>query len=526
MNSKTLTTNKIKIFGLFLLLATPLLYFITKNNFLVDDWGQLSNSDTLEEQVNSWKSLWSYRPVSWISIPLLLHLLNDSFVLLAILHFSFYVFSIFQILNWKKLFLNQTQKKIAAILILSPVFTSSFLLSVVNQLSASLSLFFFASGLLFEKYMGNRRGAFIGTYTFFLLSGLSYEISFPFIFMHYLFSIRKSHWLSMKNLSFPTLLVLVLIWQKIVAPNYLDSDFSRFGSLALLPLLSFVFSFLVAIPQFIIVKLVGASLIVFLLAAFLFYISGSSASPSKDFDKDKYDVLIIVAGFLSNGGLFLFSGRFSQITGYGNRGLTSSWILFSILLVLLFGNRRNLKLFILVIFVSANYLLFWDKLAESASASKARAQIVSELVHPSLASVSMSTTLVLDLPCFLPGSKFRTEIFCTAWDARGALKKSGLEIERVFLLDDRGFTSYLQNLDLAERVTLIEFTKDFEISSIQEVDPESREEIFSPYAERLISRDTVLKECIVRAKALVSLQASGELRDYLNCVKPLLLPDE
>ena len=526
MNDKRFLSDRFRSLSLYLLLAVPLLYFVTKNNFLVDDWAQLSNGETLEQQVNSWKSLWSYRPVSWLLIPFFLHLLNDNFVLLAVLHTSIYGFSIFQILNWKVLSLNQAQKRIAAILILSPVFSSSFLLSPVNQLSASLSLFFFACGLLLEKKTSSIVITQTGTNLLFLLSVLSYEISLPFIFMHYLFSIRKRNRFAINFISFPVLLFVVYIWQKIIAPNYLDSDFSRFGSLAFLPLLSFVFSYLVAIPQFIIVKLISSTLIVFLVAGLVIYASSRNTFPAKNVDRDKLSSLIVLAGFLSNGALFLFSGRFSQITGYGNRGLTSSWIIFSILIVIFIGTQKNLKFFILVIFVSANYLLFWDKLTESASASEARTSVISELLNVSSVGSSKSKTLVLDLPCFLPGSKFRTEIFCTAWDARGALKKSGLDVEQVLLLEDRGFVGYMQNIDLAETVTLIEFTKDFEISGIRLVDPAYREKIFSPYSEISASRDIEIQECLARTKELLSLQVSGELRNYLDCVEPLLLPDE
>jgi hypothetical protein len=267
-------------------------------------------------------------------------------------------------------------------------------------------------------------------------------------------------------------------------------------------------------------------LAVLVLAGILLYIVGPSSSSRNNSEKNRFELLIVTVGLLSNGALFLFSGRFSQITGYGNRGLTSSWIIFSILIVMFFGSKATVKIFALMIFVSANYLLFWDKLVESASASSARSQVISQLIDSSVVRDSNPSTLILKVPCILPNSKFRTEIFCTAWDARGALKKNGLDLENVFLLDDRGFTNYLQNLAETERVTIVEFTTDFKVLSTVDVGFESREETFAPYSKRLKEREAVTKDCITRVKALFGLQIPSNLRSYSDCVKPLLIPDE
>jgi hypothetical protein len=163
---------------------------------------------------------------------------------------------------------------------------------------------------------------------------------------------------------------------------------------------------------------------------------------------------------------------------------------------------------------------------ESAAASKSRSKIISEIVQSPMVRDHKPSTLILDLPCFQPISKFRTEIFCTAWDARGAMKVNGWEVDNVFLLEDRGFTNYLQSLDAEERVTLVEFTNEFDISTILEIDPASRVETFLPYSDRLSARDLQSKKCITRIRALFDFQFSGELGSYLDCVRPLLTPDE
>jgi hypothetical protein len=493
---------------------------------LIDDWSQLSYGDSLEEQIDSWRSLWSYRPVSWILIPSLLHLFNDNFALLAVLHLSLYLFSTFSILNWNKLGLSQTQKKIAAILILSPVFASSFILSPVNQLSASLSLAFFAFGLHVEKYKVNSRQALALTYSLFLLSVLSYEISIPLIFMHYLFSLKNNYRFYGNFITFPALLVLLFTWQKVIAPNFFESDFSRFGSFSLLSLVSFVFSYLVAIPQFIAVKTIGSTLAVLGVVGVLLFVTRSSSNNPRVLIKHRFDVLIVLAGFLSNGALFLFSGRFSQITGYGNRGQTSSWIIFSILIVILLGNKKNIKFYLLLMFTAANYLLFWDKLVESSSASLLRTKIISQLVVSPIVDYARPSTLILQLPCTLPNSKFRTEIFCTAWDARGALKFNGLEIANVFLLSDPDFPSYFQKVNPEENLMFIEFTNDLQITKTQVIDLKITPDAFAPYSAKWLEQDSKIEECIKRAKGLLELRVSGEFRSYLDCVKPLMQPNK
>jgi hypothetical protein len=159
--------------------------------------------------------------------------------------------------------------------------------------------------------------------------------------MHYLFSLKNNYRFYGNFITFPALLVLLFTWQKVIAPNFFESDFSRFGSFSLLSLVSFVFSYLVAIPQFIAVKTIGSTLAVLGVVGVLLFVTRSSSNNPRVLIKHRFDVLIVLAGFLSNGALFLFSGRFSQITGYGNRGQTSSWIIFSILIVILLGNKKT-----------------------------------------------------------------------------------------------------------------------------------------------------------------------------------------
>lgn len=526
MNRRSLSWINAKSLVLCLLLSTPLLYFIVQNNFLIDDWAQLSYGNTLEEQINSWRSLWSYRPVSWVLIPSILHLFNDNFVLIAVLHLALYLFSIFQILNWKKLCLSQTQKRIAAILILSPVFASSFMLSPVNQLSASLSLAFFAFALHVEKYKINSRLVMALTYSLFLLSVLSYEISIPLIFMHYLFSLRNNYRFSGNFMTFPMLLVFLFSWQKLIAPNFFGSDFSRFGSFSLLSLVSFVFSYLVAIPQFIVVKTIGSTLAVLCLVGVLLFVTRSPSNNPRDFIKHRFVELIVLVGFLSNGALFLFSGRFSQITGYGNRGQTSSWIIFSILIVILLGSKKNIKFYFLLFFSAANYLLFWDKSVESSSASQLRTKIISQLVVSPMVGYERPSTLILKLPCILPNSKFRTEIFCTAWDARGALKFNGLEIANVFLVSDPDFPRYFQKINPEDKLIIIDFTSNFQIVKIQKIDLKIAADALAPYSAKWLEQDSQIEECIKRAKEFLELRVSGEFRSYLDCVKPLMQPNK
>ncbi len=496
----------------------PFLVFIVKGNFLVDDWGQLSNGMSLFEQINSWKSLWSYRPISWIAIPAFLNLFNDNFISLTIFHFALYFFSVFQIISWEKLKFNLSQKRIAGVLLASPVFASTFILSPVNQLSASLSFFFFSLGLLYEKRGSKNRITLYVTYFFFMLSLLCYEISLPLIFTHYLFMITTDAKKWCKYGTFPVVISLLVFWQKVIAVQLLNSDFSRLETFSLIPLLTFVFTYLVSIPLAIFEGLVSHYLFVLVIAILFYFIMRSYGL---DFDKNVINrkvILILLIGLVSSSSLFLLSGRYSLIEGYQNRGLTSSWILFSLLLVTLLKYRKIWISLLIIFLMSVNYVLFVDKISDAVQASDARRFVVEQIIDQNSLVNGSSTTIIVDIPCLLPDGSSRSEVFCTFWDLRGALLNKGLVFSNVFVTEE-ALPIFLNDLEAKAFIQVVTFNEAFELVGVQPLTPELEENLLLRVDLAAKSSVAKIEACKSKITQLIKFQISGSLGEYLICAR-------
>ena len=503
------------------LTLSPLLFFIVNGNFLVDDWGQLSNGVSLVNQIISWQTLWAYRPVSWIVLPTILNLFNDNFTFLAIFHLALYIFSVFQLVSWRTLSFNLTQKYFASILLLSPVFASTFILSPVNQLSASLSLFFFALGLMCEKTSKKSRKTFFMSYFFFLLSLLSYEISLPLIFTHYLFIVLAKPRSFLRILVFPILVSLVIIWQKIVAVNLFNSDNSRLDNLSVIPLLSFILTYLVSVPMALIEGVIDQTFLVLVFMVLVATVYRSHKISEITLSVNRRTKTVLFYGFLSSGVLFLLSGRYSLIDGYQNRGLTSSWILFSLLLISFLNQRKNWIMLLIFSVVSVNYVLFLGKLGDSVQAGDVRKSVVTQILEKKSLVNGSSSTIILDLPCLLPTDGFRTEIFCTSWDARGALVNKGLGFENVFVTGDTEdpLSRFLSVSRAQSNVQVVSFNNFFEIVRIDSLTPESQENLVRQVDLSMRESEVKIESCKFKLAQLIKFQISGSLTEYLNCAR-------
>lgn len=503
------------------LTLSPLLFFIVNGNFLVDDWGQLSNGVSLINQIVSWQSLWAYRPVSWIVLPTILNLFNDNFMLLATFHLALYIFSVIQLVSWKTLNFNLAQKYFASILLLSPVFASTFILSPVNQLSASLSLFFFALGLMCERTSKKTRKTLFIPYFFFLLSLLSYEISLPLIFTHYLFIVLAKPRSFLRISVLPVVVFLVVFWQKIIAVNLFNSDNSRLDNLSVIPFVSFILTYLVSIPMTLIEGVFDKPYLVPVFLVLIVMVFRSFNIRKANFSVNRQTKTVLFFGFLSSGSLFLLSGRYSLIDGYQNRGLTSSWILFSLLLISFLNQRKNLIMILILFVVSVNYVLFVGKIGDSVQAGEVRKTVVAQILDKESLVNGSSSTIILDLPCLLPTYSFRTEIFCTSWDARGALVNKGLGFENVFVTGDTedSLSRFLSVSRAQDNVQVVTFNNVFEIVRIDFLTPESQESLVRQVEINIIESEAKIEACKAKIAKLIRFQISGSLTEYLSCAR-------
>ena len=455
-----------------LLVGLPFVAVFLFCDFIVDDWGQLANGLSLSEQIKSWEALWAYRPISWITIPTIVHLLQDNYALIALVHLLLLTYGFSEIVNWKHLALTLKQRRYALLLLFSPAIASTVVFSVINQLSASLSIVFFAVGIRIDRKLNLHILREVLKSIAFLCSLLCYEITLPLILAHSLFSFFEAKGNVRSILSPALVLASLILWQKIIAPVAFDSNFSRLASVSPLAAGTFLYSMLISFPTNLILTIFSSPLLVIVgfgacfVAIRLFAVGEFDES----FDVARDKTFIIVLGLAANSLLFLFSAAPSKLNGYENRGMTSAWILLSLLFASRFTWKRTFHTTVLLLFASTNFVFFAQKIHEAADAANDRQHVLSQISDSGINRTNNRASLVLDIPCFVDGSKFRTIVFCTAWDANGALRAQGMKFEKVFIVEDFGFYGLEAPVFDDSELIVVSFNKDFDLTKIEPIE--------------------------------------------------------
>ena len=507
----------------YLLVGAPFMVVIWFCGFTVDDWGQLGNELSLLEQIKCWESLWAYRPISWIAIPTIVHLLQDNYALIALVHLLLLTFGFSEIVNWKHVDLTFTQRRLALILLFSPAIASTVVFSVINQLSASLSILFFAIGIRIDRKSNPHilREVLMGTS--FLFSLLCYEITLPLILTHYVFSFFEAKRNVRSILSPALVLASLILWQKVIAPAAFDSNLSRLTSVSPLAAGTFLYSMLISLPTNLMITIFSSPLLVIgsvgvCFVAVRFFALGE-VDENIDVASDK--TLIIVLGLFANSLLFLFSAAPSKLNGYENRGMTSAWILLALLIASRFTWKRTFHTAALLVFASTNFVFFAQKIHEAADATKDRQYVLSQIAGAETIKTNGLVSLILDIPCFVEDSKFRTNVFCTAWDAHGALRAQGMKFEKVFIVEDFGFFGLEAPKFDDSELFVVSFNKDFDLIGIEPIEAaKQKSRVIDLRRKGKASREgggmQLCKEIVSMA---MNLKFSKQTTDLVECMK-------
>jgi hypothetical protein len=351
---------------------------------------------------------------------------------------------------WKSGYLLDVQrKKLGMILALAPSMASTVIFSPVNQFTSSLSLAFAASGFLLmrnSQNRGSRVTAVIGAILC-LISILTYEVTLPLIiwsFISIYFSSRNSEsfrWdlkeLFYKLLPLFTLVSIAILWQKLLSTIFLESNFSRLTGFSIKAFVGFFYSIFVSLPGNLIFMILTNFFEFLLIVMLLIYAFPLNQKIDKDLlTERKFQILGLVLAFSSASLLFALSSAAADLSGYLNRGLTSTWLLIILILVTAIPKTR-IGSTLLIVTVASNSIWFSVKVSESNKASEARLFVVDQVLaeeNSSINSTDIDKNLTLILPCKLPSGKTDIEVFCTSWDAKGALQTFGSNFKNVLVL--------------------------------------------------------------------------------------------
>ena len=472
--------------------------WIAGSTFLVDDWGQVFlHKVTIFEQLEGWKQLWGFRPVSLILLTLAIHVFSANWFAFAIVNSCLYLFSIWVYL-WNKNPIQDLRVKVFSVLLgATPAIASTVIFSPVNQLSATISITFAAIGYLFlEVRSANSKRKtlfkFLATFMF-SASLLSYEISLPLILWSCLSNIsrremdapKESRWKVLLEITpFLIPIFVSIIWQKFVAPQILGSNLSRLTTFSVQSISSLVDSLAFKFPRALLEEAHQNLIGIIVLTVCIIFVAGKKSQNlvgAKIYRIPRTKLFTGLA-FFSGFALYAFSGQMSDVVTYINRGMTSIWItgiLFGMSLLSSQIKKHELVAIIMSFVIAANALWFFDKVDASNAASRYRLNVLNSISEDikqiQLEGPTNKTILLLDVPCYLPGNQLGIELFCAGWDANGALIEKGFNFAGVYSLGDPGFHFYKENLlktGVNNFVILkLRFTREGKLEQINEVNP-------------------------------------------------------
>ena len=505
---------------IYLLIFTPIISIVLFTGFTVDDWGQLSMDTTLQDQISNWRELWSYRPVSWLVIPTIVQLFNDNHLVISLVHMTLLTFSLWQVSNWSRLCLSKEQKSFARLLLFAPAMASTTFISPINQFSCSLSMFFFGIAIKLEDRITRFKRLFV--LLMFLASLLSYEITLPLIIAYYLFNIYYDRHPFKDLFAAVSLISFLIFWQKIIAPIMLSSGNSRISTLSIFSGLSFLFSTFVSYPLSLILFLPVLTILTLIASAYMLlnWSKVSEVQSSLPSHHRRFILIVLVVSLFSSSLLFIVSGRVSEINGYGNRGMLSVWIIVSLIMTVSWERNRRLRNGFLIWILLLNYAVHIDKVIQAVEVSNIRKSIVTQISQLEIFKSSSPKTLILDLPCTVPGDKFRLEVFCTEWDARGALENRGVEVQSVSVTGDQGMlTKWVEGYAPSNSYG-IWFDSKYQLKKVLKLDlvgssglVELKELASANYAK--VVRDQ--QSCVFQAKKIFNFESGIKLREIIRC---------
>ena len=409
------------------------LRLVISAGFMVDDACQAARYPlNLWDDLLAWEATWSIRPVSWLLMPVTIHTFQGKTFLFFALNSSLYLAAAFLLSRSLSVNGDRFTKSFILIGISLPIFSDSVILSPVNQLSATLSIVFFALGLHFQKKKPKGLYTFL-VLVFYLLSFLSYEISLGLVLLIPL-AIRGTSKKALKSVQsiyslLPVIaaLTLSLGWQKILVPALFGSSNTRLSSPDPFGLFEYLNVWLIEIPK----KIASEQRLLGFLSLFcilLMWIFQKTKSPSVEKD---YWVSYLVLLVLSPSVLYIFSGYHATSNGYLNRGLSTAWIVLVVVIARLIY-PLPFKRTLLILPCLLALVLFQERINDAVLVSNERSQIANSitrsisLINPSVLHNNKQPALILaDVPCTAWNSRNKLTIYCTSWDLSSELALRG-----------------------------------------------------------------------------------------------------
>lgn len=437
IKSKLLMPRKSKFLSILIFIPISIYVFeVFNSNFQVDDYGSVSMKTlSLQQHISDWRYLWGMRPVGMILLPSMIEVFQSHPVLYNLTNLTIYSSSLIlliKIMFWtdKR---NLSYIGIPALALgLLPAIADTFIHSPVNQMCQSISLLFFVIGLQLQYQKNKSQNRVILPMLFYCFSFLTYEIWMPLLILSFLNPILLTK-LSFKELNLRRMtpglmaLTITLIWQKFLVIKFFGATNSRLEGFSVSAFVSYFYVWIVEFPVKLFLSCLARPEIfiaIFLTLTAIYLIERNS----RNIENTNISSTPYILCFLAMAFLYSISGKMATTFGYDNRGMTASWVIFSILVCVYCSGKKRFLVFLLI---SCNSVYFLNTFIDFRDASKVRNVAIQETVGyldklKKVDSDFSSGPIILyaNVLCANQDGINRPSVFCVTWDMGPAINIS------------------------------------------------------------------------------------------------------
>jgi len=430
-----------------LYLAFNYLSLILNAGIIVDDWGDIAHNlecASFWECYSAWFPLFSNRPLAPLPITALTFALGTWYSGYLLINSLLYLLAIGICAKVIHTLSNRYGAIVFVILAAIPIIAMPVITSPINQSTATVSFLLWSISLLclmrFVQY--GRREDWVWTYGLLILAFLTYEVILPLLVITVLLpwliptpAIERAYRLFSPRyfvhflLPVFGILILVTLWQKGIAPQFMEVD-SRLkfsASHALAKTYTFLQVFYRQIPD-LFLKLPSYLGWGGALSAVLGLLTLQLAQQFQGLSLTKTSFRFITAAllcFFACALIFVLSNESAVSGGYQARGLSSTWFAFAILMsafATLIQIPSKIRFFVITTLTTLCALCFSAQREQTSVAWQLQILILQDANRLiSKNALEAGATVLGDVPHYLANNYNNEIVFSQPWDFGAAL---------------------------------------------------------------------------------------------------------
>lgn len=498
---------------------------VLHGGIITDDWGDIFesiNCNTFWQCYADWFPLFSNRPLAPLPITLTTRLFGTNYSLYLISNSAIYLLAILVAGRAISPFINFSSKAIFIILAAVPCIAMPVIVSPINQLTATVAFlcWAFSLKLLIAQSPSGGRLRYFFAYFWLLCGFLTYEIILPLLFFTAFLPVMSISTLELNAwrkyfikyvAPIVIILVLVIFWQKILAPNFMEvysrlnfnpANFSR-------NLFTWIHLFIAQLPNLFIKAILQVSyetIFISLLVAAIFWISTGKMKHHALIKNPKISqisfFLISTCALLSSSLIFILTDESAVSWGYQARGLSSTWFALAIWIAsisnlsdMLPKILRAICLILILIFTCLSILSFViqrDKYIESWSLQMLILKDIDGLLLEK--NIGENPSIIFDVPRYVPKNYNRELVFSQSWDLPAAITiTTNHRIQSGVVIDS--YTSNLNGLRIENDQALVSDGGKVNFSNLwlYEFNPKSQQGSLTPLKNQLALEKQLIK---------------------------------